>query len=457
MNSASNPFGSTPRLQGIPGRARRVDQQFDPYHQSNTPQWNDTGVEELLRSAGQSPADAARGMGMRVQGQNAYWTQSGIPHQMPLSQINTGGNSLGLPPVLTQAFLQDQNAMQSAADEQYGIVNNRIGDISDLIGGVNNRLGGLADSTTNPFMGIADALYGSAQQNTGDVQAGMDNALAGMRGAMPAFRRGMGKAEQMTDAASKDVDTAMQGLNNVDADVNKAYGLADGAVATMQQAISEFKDRSAEDASSTAYALHRSARSTRQQIEAMRGAYPDEVVDSQLYALETETRASTQAAITPIISSYNQASASLKQALAGTKLNAAGTYLQGAGIKQQGAQLRMAGADTKLKAGAQRAALAEGRLAGERSAAELEMGGVDRVQEAVRQEQAMGQLRVSAYESAANIKQAAMLNAINLEMSGFGKVAELTMANPRSVTSWLQGLLSIYAARAASTGNTRLA
>lgn len=458
MNSASTPFGSTPRNNhGTPGvRARRLDQTFDPYAQNTTASWENQGIEDLLRSSEQTPADVARSNGMKVQGQNAYWTQGGIPYQMPLSQLG-GGNSLGLPPILTQALLQDQTAMQSEADAQWGRVNDRIGDISALLGSAGARLGGVANQTTDPMQALADALYGSAQQNTQDVGDGVDAALGGVRKAMPGFRKGMAEAGKATDGAVRDVDTAMNGLRNVDADVEKAYGLADGAIATMQDAIAEFEDRGAQDASTAAYALHRSVKNTRQQIESMRGAYPDEVIDNQLYALETETRAQTQAAITPILSSYNQASATLKQALAGLKLNAAGTYLSGAQVKQQGTQLRMAGADMKLKAGAQKASIAESTLAGERSAAELEMGGVAQRQEAVKQEQAMGQVRLAAYEAMANMKQAAVLNAVNLEMSGFGKVAELTMQNPRSITSWLQGLLSIYAARAASTGNTRLA
>lgn len=456
-NPASNPFSSTPRAQTPGVRPRRLDQRFDPYGASETPSWGEMGVEELLRSSGQSPADIARSQGMKVQGQNAYWTQSGINHQMPLSMLGGGGNSLGLPPVLTQALLQDQTAMQNEADAQWGRVNSAIGDVSSVLGGVNDRLTGMADSTSDPMAALADALYGRSQANTGQVGQDVNAALAGVRGAMPGFRKGMKDANRVTDSAISDVDRAMGGLRNVDEDVNKAYSMAEGAVATMQDAIKEFEDRGAEDASTAAYALHKSVRTTRQQIESMRGAYPDEVIDSQLYALETETRAQTQAAITPILSSYNQAAASLKQSLAGLKLNAAGTYLSGAGIKQQGAQLRLAGADTKMKAGAQKAAIASGTLDGERAAAEMEMGGVAQRQEAFKQEQAMGQVRLASYEAIANLKNAAVLNAVNLEMSGYGKVAELTMQNPRSVTSWLQGLLSVYAARAASTGNTRLA
>lgn len=457
MNNASNPFGSTPRVQSPGVRPRRLDQTFDPYAQSQTPSWNEMGVEELLRSSGQSPADIARSQGMRVQGQNAYWTQSGINHQMPLSMIGGGGNSLGLPPVLTQAFLQDQQTMQNEADAQWGRVNSAIGDVSSVLGGVNDRLQGVANQTSDPMRALADALFGQAQGNTQAVTGDVNNALADMRAAMPVFRKGMDEADRITNQAVRDIDGAMGGLRNVDADVEKAYSMAEGAVATMTDAINEFKDRGAEDASTAAYALHKSVRTTRQQIESMRGAYPDEVIDNQLYALETETRAQTQAAITPIMSSYNQAAASLKQSLAGIKLNAAGTYLQGAGIKQQSSQLKLAGADAKMKAAAQKGAIASGRLEGERSAAELEMGGVAQRQEAFKQEQAMGQVRLASYEAIANLKNAAVLNAVNLEMSGYGKVAELMMQNPRSVTSWLQGLLSIYAARAASTGNTRLA
>jgi hypothetical protein len=469
MSSASNQFGSTPRIHGTPGvRPRRLDEAFDPYFGNGTqgPQMglfdpdNLFNIEDRLRSGmqGPSPADVARSNGMRVQGQNAYWAQNGINYQMPLSQVGGGrSGGLDLPPALVQALLQDQGAMQSEADAQWGRVNNRIGDMSSLIQTAGGRLGGVADQTTDPMQALADALYGAAQGNTGQVGQDVDGALAGMRGAMPTFRREMGAASRSTDAAVRDVDKAMGGLKNVDADVNKAYGLAEGAVATMQKAITEFEDRGAQDASTAAYALHKSVRSTRDQIESMRGAYPDEVIDNQLYALETETRAQTQAAITPILSSYNQAAASLKQALAGVQLNAAGTYLQGAGIKQQGTQLRLAGADMKLKAAGQKGALAEARLTGERSAAELEMGGVAQKQQAFKDQQAMGQVRLATYEAMANMKQAAVLNAVNLEMSGFGKVAELTMQNPRSITSWLQGLLSIYAARAASTGNTRLA
>jgi hypothetical protein len=436
----------------------------DPYGSEEASSFNRrSGIGEILRSAGQ-PFDAAteaRNQGYKVQGQNATWMQGGIPYSMPLSQVSRPDPyGLGdMPPLLLQSLLEDTDAMQGAADEQYGRMNERIGGMDQMVGGIQGRLQDPAQRGSRALMALLQEMenfggmsQGAAGAASGDMLGQFDAGVAGVR-------RGLADAGRGTDAALRQTQTAMSGLRNVDQDVNAGYALADGAVRSFKEGMDRYQDTSAQDASAMAYAIRRSGETAKKQLEAAynTGQIDENTYQSQMYELQMEVGNQVQSNITPVLSKFNDTMIQLEANLAGLKMDAANTRFTGASIKQKTGELRMAGAGQMMQGAAQKASLAQAGLEVDRSRADVaERAFGMRERSADRQVQ-MFQLRSNATQAANALFEASALNAVNLEMQGMTQTAQFVMQNPRTVVSWMQGLLAMYSARAASTGNTRLA
>lgn len=446
-------------------RGRRpTSSTFDPYAGADDASpFNNRSVEDVLRTVGQ-PFDAAseaRRQGYNVRGQDATWNQNGIPYSMPLSQVQRPDPyGLGdMPPLLLQSLLQDTETMQGAADEQYGRMNERISGMDQMVGGVQGRLDSPAQRGSRALMSLLREMesFGSdASSQAGDASADM---LGSFDARVPGVRRELAAAGRGTDAALRQTDQAVKGLRNVDADVNAGYAQQDLAVRGFREAMDKYKDTSAQDASAMAYAIRRSGETSKKQLEAAynTGQIDEATYQSEMFNLQNEVGNQVQANITPVLSRFNDTMIQLEGNLAALKMEAGQGRFTGATIKQKGSELRMAGAEQKLRGAAQKGQLAQASLDVERSRADVAERAYGMQERAADRRVQMFQLRSNATQAANALFEAAALNGVNLEMQGMAQTARFVQENPRTVVSWMQGLLAMYSARAASTGNTRLA
>lgn len=458
----SNQF-KFPRAQ-TPGVAARnpFRQNADPYAKREVASFNGQSISDILRgsSAPNDPVQRARDLGYQVKGGTAYWNQNGIPYNTPVSQVGGSDDPYGLdtPPILTAALLEDTDKMQSAADEQFAAVNDRISALDELIRGIDPRL----EFSANMGIQGNNALLGGMSDFVGRQGADADafgrDVMPRVDAGVSRLNKGLDKADKGMDAAQRSASQIGKNVRNVDQDVNAGYALHSQAVAGFQQAIANYKDTTAQDASSQAYAMRRAATTTKKQLDAAfnTGQIDEGTYQSEMYSLKNEVNNQVQANITPVLSRFNETLVSLEQGLAGLRMDAGAGRFTGAQIKQRGNEIGLAAADLEMRAASGKADIAKTRFEADTARAGIASNVFSARERASDREAQMFSLAASVVQNSNALREAAALNAVNLQMQGLNQTAQFVTENPRTVVSWFQGLLAMFSARAASTGNTRL-
>lgn len=302
-----------------------------------------------------------------------------------------------LPKLPLQALLEDTHNMQGAADRQFVRNNAQISAIQGLVGRAPGQIMGQARSGADELAGVAGRAEALGQQQVNDVTRRADDVMSKFDAGRDTFSR----------------------------DINQGYRLGDQSVSGFQQAISDYADRGAQDASVIASGIR--ANSSQQMKMARAGIHPDgtpmtaaEQHDA-VFQVERATSEQVQSAVTPVLTQYNNTVASLRQTLASLQQSNAGLRMTGAGIKEDYEKSR-----------GQLGATLNGQI----------------LQAHANQNNLM-QISAGLHEARTAALNAAQLAAVNYEMQGMNTVAQLTQQNPESVVSWFQGLLALYSAGAA--------
>lgn len=393
-----------------------------------------TSVENMGKSSYTDPSTAARNAGYRVAGDKAVsyikgQQGRGIPVYSPLSQFG-GHSGSQMDPTLINAFLSDQDKMQGAADQQWSRNNDAISNMGSYINSLDDRLMGQGDDLFNMFDQRGDALDSLGNQQMREYRDTADPIGRDIDRAANAHARGM--------------DRQIKGLDKANADLDAGYAKADEAAAYMEQVKQDYADMGAMEASAAASAISHSAKQEERAISS--GLLPDgtrmtpQEQAQQMVELGRRVSSQVQEAVTPMLVRYNEVKAQLGQAVAQMKLSAGQIRVQGAetrkGIAQTGGQLEQMKLEGQLGAAGAKTQLADQLLraqAGQRDMAQLSSGLV---------------------QFGAQTVQAALLKTAELEFQGLTKTAELIQQNPRSVVSWLQGILGLYAAQTAMRGGS---
>lgn len=286
-------------------------------------------------------------------------------------------------------------------------------------------LGALQSDTTR-MQGAADRQFGRNQAESdslrsflGELQPSLEGQALGLQNEL----RGFGQQAQQLG------DRQVQRVEEMNAETRARQDpLIDSAMDTqklsewgMEDAVNRFQDRSAQDASAVAEGIRRSMKTASKMARS--GMRPDgtsmtsEEQHAAMQEMEFEVGRQVQSAITPILSDYNRTRASLDQSLAALRSQGAGMRLQAAG---QVASTDIAGTQNLLSA-----------QAGRRD---------------------MANLASSLSQAGTQLRQTALLTAVQLEAQGRMNLAQLVQQNPETVVSWFQSLLAMQSVEAASSG-----
>lgn len=405
-------------------------------------------------------ANYARSLGYTIRGGNAVRNTGGV--RSPFSHLGGafggshavttpissfmppsggGGGGGGLPPLLLQALASDTRRMQDAADRQFWRNQGEIDGMRSFVSGIGPGLTGQANSLSaelDALAGKADAMGG---QQHGEFMDRAGTTWDAIHGAANDFRAGADR-----------IGGEIRGLVGAQlpkffGDIESSFQKGDQAVAGFERALGNFEDRTAQDASVVASGIRRNAQAQMQMARS--GIHPDgtpmtaaESAD-MMSQIRRDTEGQVQGAITPIFSQYNMAKAQLEESLAGLRMNNANLRLQGAQLRDQGIQTGLAASD--------RLTNLEGmKLEAGKAEAEVGLGLTSALVQEHQNQQALLQLSTGLSQTGVQMRQAAMLQAVNLEMQGRTQVAQLVQQNPDTVVSWFQSLLALYSASMAS-------
>lgn len=412
----------------------------------------------------QQQLDALRKQGYDIQGDQAVTYQNygqggrAIPSYTPIDSLLGGVQGQRMPgdPLLRGALQSDTHNMQQAADRQFARNNQMITGMEGFIGNAGQEMRQAGQQGAAQLNGAAAGAQRMGQQQLDD----MGNLLGGYQDqtnkAVDGINKGVTDVQnRIKGTMDKQMPGYYQGLDDAKGDVNAAYKLGDEAVAGYQKAISEFKDTTAADASVAAAAMRRSALSQKNALTTAlkTGQIDDATYQSNLQQLQGQVGEQVQGQVQGLYTEFNKAKAGMEQALAGLRMNNAGNRLTGAQIKGGLEGQRLQGVGMELNAN-------EALLQGENTklgAAGLQqknnMDIASQYANAQAGQRQMAQLSASLQSSSVATQQAAIMNAVNLEMQGRTTMAQLVQQNPETVVSWFQGILAMYSADAARSGS----
>lgn len=255
-------------------------------------------------------------------------------------------------------------------------------------------------------IGLMEGLIGRGTRQIEQAGFGQRQALQGIAGNLEAQgRQTIGQFEKFRD----------QQMGRVDQDIAAANRFAAEARQGYEQAISDFKDTSAQDAANAAFGLRRNVQSAMQQINS--GLNPDgsmmtpaerQAATQQLFAQTEDTVSQT---VTGIFSNMNQQVSAMQGNLANITMGQSQTAMAGGQLR---AQMGTSFGSQTLEA----------HNLGQRMA---ELGANYR---------AMGEQAVAS----------ALQQSVMFEMQGRTAVAEMIRSNPRQFVSLFAGLTGYLAA-----------
>ena len=318
------------------------------------------------------------------------WTSRGFSAAMP-----GGGMGGGLNNPMLQALKRDTAVTQRAADEQRAANLSQGRQIADKAGRWSARM--MADSAgqAGAFSGEADRLMRQSTGFKSDIErmmAKQTDPRALYSGAMNTLKSGMAEGDR--------------------------------AVSQMNKAASQMGQMAEQDASSAAYAMKRSTESQKQAaIGQAAGTYNKSQILELSQAMDQEGMAQRQQVVTQIRSDYSRRETDMKA---------------------QAAQLTAANANLKMQGANQMGSLNQ-QLRGFQQ---------DNIQNRMAVQAAMNassELARTYRQMASDIYNSGVLKAADLDMAGQNAMAQVIRQNPYSVVSWVQGLMSLQGANAAST------
>lgn len=373
--------------------------------------------------------------------------------------------------LLLQGLMRDTGEYQRTADEQFGRNNQQIQALSGFTSSAPASINAQAAALAQLLQGqagqvgaLGDQQHGEFQDFTGGIMEGLTADLTPIQESLgDLYDDGIelqGMLMDLSENAAKVGDPA-----DVEAMVREGLSKADAAASKFERNIDEFEDRTAQDASITANAIRRSAKNREMQIKAGvradgRPMSPAEQ-DAAMAMLSGQVDEQVQTASTQIFSQFNRDKAQLHQALAGIEMQAANFRMVGADILNKANQVELQGLGLSLDAlksvGQNRAQLLDIKNLEQRMAfdkAQIHLGLSSQFLQSQAGQRQMAELASGLVQSSAQIQQSAILQAASLEFQGLTATAQLVQQNPESVVSYFQGLLGLFSARAAITGDT---
>ena len=386
---------------------------------------------------------------------------SGNPGELMQQSMNAwsgpGSQLGGMPPMLLGALGRDIGEFQGAADQQHDLFNQQV------VAPFQEMMQGMPGQVQDAGNQAAEQVEGFGQQA---MEMGQEQQAMGMEflrqllgQTMPQMDDLRGRLQEFSSGIPEQIQGVVdQYGQDVTQRVDQADALAGEAVEWAKKAAGGFADRAAQDASAAAAAIQRTAASAMKQ--AKKGLRMDGTPMSPgeqsaaVQEIQGQTAMQVQGAITPLMSKYNEIQANLNMAVSQTFTSSAGVKLNGAQIlsdahAKMGGLLSQAG---QLQLGAMEAEGAVDSTMGQLGVQYAQV--MDQFNQAARWGSEMAGNMLS---QGAQFRNAATMNAVNLEMQGYQMTADFIRSNPESVVSWFDGLLSIFATMSAQQGKAVVA
>lgn len=403
--------GQTPSPTNIQDPWQHVFNQFNPVD-------NLANRTAIAHQQGYTPAPGMPGYVQSIQNGGGFGHN--FPMTQPLGNQFSPNNqqSMGAIPIsaLMQAMMSDQTRLQGAANNQFGRMQ-----------GVQQGIQGAGDAGAAGILGAEAGNNPLYAQLMGMVQGQNQNQL-------PTWLNYTNPTLQHAQQVPGQVQQGIQ--QNVLPAIGAANQGADAAVANMQNVIHNYKDMTAEEARNATEGLRRNAQSTMNAIKS--GINPDgtEMTEAQRAQLWGQANYDTQKQVadtnTQIFSHFNDNVANLGQTLSQFQQTAAGIHLQGGQLGEQAGQLQLGAEQLGTQAGVQLGSQMVDILSGQRQIAQLAVG--------------LGQF-------IAQSRVAAQANAANLMLQGREAAGQFAQANPESVVTLFDGLMSLYNVQNAAYAN----
>jgi len=409
---AQPPQGASPT--NVQGPWQNIFNQFNPVDNLQN-----RGV--VAGNQGYSPAPGQPGY---VQFPVQTGNQSHYQYQKPLTGVlgeqfnpNNQPSMGGIPlSALMQAMASDQQRLQQGANNQHGIMNQHIAGIQGAAGqGAGN-------------------ILGTEAGNVGMLQPLMQMLSGVQTNQLPTW---LNYTNPTLTNAQQVPGQVQQGIQqNVLPQIQKSGEQADSSLGQMAQTIQNYADMTAQEATQAADGIRRQARAALQGISA--GTNPDgtQMTDAQRADLTQRVQYDTENQVaqanTQIFSRFNEVKAQMGQAMSQLMQSAAGIHLQGGQLGQQAGELQLGAEQLAAQAGIQLGAQMVDLLSGQRQVAQIATQ--------------LGQFIAQA-------RSAAAMNAANLEVQGRTAAAQFAQANPESVVTLFDGLMSMYNLQNAALAN----
>lgn len=366
-------------------------------------------------------AAAARNQGWTVTGNQAQQFRNGVRYTRDLSNFLAPASQnqfANIPDVLKQAAIYDTSQMQGAADETYNKMNAKFGGIDKAINEGSASLENLGKQLGGDALSAARQAEQLGTDQRGELTKRADAMVGRVRGDV--------------DKSLSQMPKYYKGLDKASGDIDEAYRLGDQAVSKYEADISQYKDLSAEEMSSRAFALNRNYHTQLNEIRAAErsGAMDPASALSAMENLKVQAGAEAQAQLTPLHTAFNDNLMQLKTQLAGIRQNVAGFRLQGAGLRGNLESQRLAGVGMEMQ--------------GAQVKAGAEQAGLEAVSRGMEAQRQMMQLGGSLRELYTNVASSTAIQAFQARLNGQTELAKLMMQNPRSVVGWFQTLLAMF-------------
>jgi hypothetical protein len=421
------------------------------------------------RARGDGRAVTTRQAGGRFAGPRASWEES-----LPMSAFQQGGGAQGMMNArmgaLTDALGRDAGLQQQYADEQWGrneAATNQMRGTIDGLQGIVGEARGMAGDLERYGQGSVQDARGMHQQFTGradDILRNLDDGLSPIMDMLKGFgARGEQLSKEM--AAIGKQAAQVVGGRDVEKILREGMRIADQAVKGFQSAAGKYENMTMQDASSMASAITRNNRQEMKMVEGGVGPDGSPLTMAQIMEMRNEIKGRTseqvQEAITPVLSRFNETRVALGQAIAGLKMQSADFRMTSAQILNDTNRNKLAGLGLNLQAlegvRENERLMLDGKnlaLNAQFTRAQIASGLNEQVLRSQEGVQQMIQFGGQMTQSAKSLMQSALLTTAQLEMEGRVNVANMIRANPRSIVSFFEGLLSLFSANAAMTGST---
>lgn len=345
--------------------------------------------------------------------------------------------------MLPTALASDLRTQRSLAEEQWQRNRGREEQYEGFLERARRMILEGAEKGSRVLEDEAQRLRGIASGMVEDQRARSDEMVRERLAGTKEGIRGVSEVQE-------EIRERMKGAGaRVEEMVKEGLRIGDQAAKDLEKAVSEFQDRSAQDASAMALEIRSGVEREIARLRESQGGrmLTAEEIAAEEKRLRYEGAKQAQAALTPILSRFNSDLLQAKGALA--------QFREGIGrMRIEGAEILGRQFDRDLQAFTR-------ILAGEEMKEAMRSGDVATIQRATENVREAAALKIRLEEMSSDLvkariqlENAAKLAAVQMEMEGLSNLAEMTRRNPKSVVSEFQTLLGLYGVMASAGGTT---